>query len=742
MHTTCKNDVMDNAEEPVAAGPSDQDAEQTATSTTVDSQEGGTRRRPMFAVLLCAPIVLIALAFGGWSYFSSTQLTDVIAAPGVPEAPKLTAAGPDQVVYRVDPYRSSVAYEVEETLAGNSNTARGETSGIAGDILVDSANPQASTIGEIVVNVEQLKSDQTIRDNRLRHDFLQSTRYPLARLTTTSVTGFPAVIDEGSEYELQVTSDLTVRDITKSYTYTAKVTRSGDSLRVFATIDTKLSDFGIGPISLGPLVSTGNDAKLIVEIDARDVAAEPLGGELATGPESSVTHPTEGPSFAADVQPILEKNCASCHVPGESGSQVWTMATAGDAATAGKGLQLVTSTGYMPPWPASDAGIPLQHPRKLSDEDVKTIADWAAVDAPLDVDPSTKIEPAPDELEAQFAIREDKVLAGNEPYLGSTDLKNDYRCQVLDPQLTSTTFVTGFEFRPDQRENVHHALGFKVDKAIIPQMQELDDKDPGAGWQCFAGMSGPGGMQSADGATPGSQLIMGWVPGQRPHKLPEGSGIKMAAGDVIVVQTHYHFPRTPQPDRSTLAIEISDRTDLDEVVTQTYLGPAEIPCAPDEQGPLCDRDTVIERLTSSYGPTAAGIPNGLMLLCRKTLADFKDLEGNIARSSCDQRVRLDGELIGVHGHEHEIGATFRMTLNPGTPEEKVLLDIPDWDFKWQLVYAPEEKIMMKKGDVLRIECSWDRSLIKSAEPTYITWAEGTEDEMCYSAVTTRVSKAP
>ena len=708
----------------------------------VEPGDGQRRRRRLPAVLLCSPIVLIALAFGGWSYFSSTQLSEVIAAPGVPDAPKLAPTGPDEVVYRIDAYRSSVSYEVEEILAGKSNTARGTTSGIAGDIRVDNTDPDASTIGEIVVNVEQLKSDQTLRDNRLRHDFLQSTEYPLATLTTTSVTGFPDAIVDGVEYDLQVTSDLKVRDITKPYTFAAKATRSGESLRISATIETKLSEFGIGPISLGPLVSTGNDAKLIIEIDARDIDGDPVEGELATGPETSVAHPTEGPSFSTDVQPILERNCASCHTPGESGSQVWTLATAADASAAGRGLELVTSTGYMPPWPASDVGIPLQHPRKLSDADVKTIADWAAADAALDVDPTTKIEASPDELEGQYAIRDDLVLAGAEPYLGSTELKNDYRCQVLDPGFTVPTFITGFEFRPDQRENVHHALGFKVDRAILAEMKDLDAKDPGAGWQCFAGMSGPGGMQSADGTTPGSQLMMGWVPGQRPHKLPDGAGIKMEAGDVIVVQTHYHFPRNPKPDNSKLAIEVSNQTDLDEVITQTYLGPAEIPCAPDEQGPLCDRNTVLERLTADYGPTAAGIPNGLMLLCRKTLDDFKDAPGGIARSSCDQRVRTDGQLLGVHGHEHEIGDSFRMTLNPGTPEEKVLLDIPDWDFKWQLVYAPEETIMLKKGDVLRIECSWDRSLIKSAQPAYITWAEGTEDEMCYSAITTRLPKGP
>jgi hypothetical protein len=79
-----------------------------------------------------------------------------------------------------------------------------------------------------------------------------------------------------------------------------------------------------------------------------------------------------------------------------------------------------------------------------------------------------------------------------------------------------------------------------------------------------------------------------------------------------------------------------------------------------------------------------------------------------------------------------------MTLNPGTPDEVVLLDIPKWEFDWQLDYRPIETIVLDDDDVIRVECSWDRSLLDDdAEPRYIMWAEGTADEMCYSQIVTR-----
>ena len=96
-----------------------------------------------------------------------------------------------------------------------------------------------------------------------------------------------------------------------------------------------------------------------------------------------------------------------------------------------------------------------------------------------------------------------------------------------------------------------------------------------------------------------------------------------------------------------------------------------------------------------------------------------------------------GKIVSMTGHMHEIGASIRLTLNPDTPNEVILLDIPTWSFEWQLGYAPVDDIVITTDDVIRIECSWDRSLRFDPDPKYITWAEGTTDEMCYSSITTR-----
>jgi hypothetical protein len=88
---------------------------------------------------------------------------------------------------------------------------------------------------------------------------------------------------------------------------------------------------------------------------------------------------------------------------------------------------------------------------------------------------------------------------------------------------------------------------------------------------------------------------------------------------------------------------------------------------------------------------------------------------------------------------HLLGASIRLTLNPGTSSAKVLLDIPRWDFRWQNAYTLAEPIQARPGDVVRVTCRHDvgkrvHALHTGhpipATPRYVLWGEGTTDEMC------------
>lgn len=668
-------------------------------------------------------VVLLLGGAAAWVYYTQIRVPYVEVSFAVPSAPELAASGSDEQVFRIDAPRSEVSYEVQENLAGVSNTAVGTTQGIAGDIRIDHADPAASEVGQIVVNVAQFTSDETLRDQRLQHDFLEADRHPLAVFEPTEIDGLPDAIEDGAEHDITITGDLTVKEITESVTLEGTARIEDDELHLEATAELLMSTYDVGPISLIGFVTTDDEVLLHFDVVAVDAESHQQPSLVNTPDDVETTG--DGPSFADEVQPILEQNCATCHEQDGLGSHYWLLEEAGDATEVASGLGLVVESEFMPPWPATDEGIDLQHDRSLSDDDIATLVAWADAGGPLDVDADSPVEAVEDDDVPE--LDRDVVLPLAEPYQGSVDIRNDYRCFVLDPELTETTWFSGYAFEPDVDEIVHHATAFR---APADTREDLDARDAaderGPGWDCIA----PEG---------GTSQFAAWAPGQDPTVFPEGSAMRFEPGDVMVVQIHYHYGHSAPPDQSQLVLDTVDEDagEPDEVDFTVYLAPAEIPCPEGETNPECDRDVVLDELIEDYGPIGAVIPGALMNQCGAELSDFEDMTDGTADASCEHRVRAPGELLAVFGHMHEIGKTFRMTLNPDTPDEKILLDIDEWDFGWQLNYEPAEEIHLERGDTLRMECSWDRARMPNAPMRYVTWAEGTEDEMCYSTLTTR-----
>ena len=465
-------------------------------------------------------------------------------------------------------------------------------------------------------------------------------------------------------------------------------------------------------------------------VPADDVATEaPAEADAPDEPEPAPQPEVEpvvfDDNFGESIAPILANNCASCHNANGPGSSHWQLLTAQDAVDTSQVIASFVTSRFMPPWPAGDLSVAFHEDRSLSQDEIDALVSWSAAGGEIDVDPATPIESPNGVVELDDL---DLSLEPVEPYDGSPAILDDYRCVVYDPQITEPTVLSGFNFVPDQTEVVHHAIGNLVSanrRADVDARAAADTT--GAGFSCF-------GLPIQD------EIVVAWAPGQNPTQYPENSGIVMQPGDFFLVQIHYHFEVDAPADRSLLELDFSDDIapdDLKQIRIAEYVAPAEIPCSVDESGPLCDRDTAIERAVELYGDAGASA-DLFNLLCGVTPADFAHMTDGLASSSCDLEMYEFGEIVSVFGHMHEIGTTFRMTLNPGTPDETVLLDIPDWDFDWQFNFEPVDSIVVTPGDVVRIECAWDRALIKPGEePRYIFWSDGTTDEMCFSNIVTR-----
>jgi hypothetical protein len=70
-------------------------------------------------------------------------------------------------------------------------------------------------------------------------------------------------------------------------------------------------------------------------------------------------------------------------------------------------------------------------------------------------------------------------------------------------------------------------------------------------------------------------------------------------------------------------------------------------------------------------------------------------------------------------------------------KEKVLLDVPQWDFHWQGAYELQQPVPVKSGDSVTVTCTWDNTAAHQPElrgvraaPHDVYWGEKTTDEMC------------
>ena len=476
-----------------------------------------------------------------------------------------------------------------------------------------------------------------------------------------------------------------------------------------------------------------------------DAGAEPGDGsaEAAEGPVAPETAPTEeavdaaAASFSSIVMPILENWSASCHGAGGPGAVHMELTTAADATTYADDIALQTVARVMPPWPASHLSLEFQDNYSLTDDEIEVVTSWAEAGGPIDVEPTTPIEPT-----RQLARIEDPdlvVTSAGGPYTGSPMRPDDYRCLIFDPEVTEPEWMLASHFEPDQVVNVHHGIFSLASGELREQAERWDALEQGPGWTCYGGT----GLSTADG---GYEFgIGGWAPGANPSVQPDGYAIPLRPGDFFVIQIHYHYEELPeQGDLSRMVFDLASDEEITAqpggtYKTQTgmlYLGPAEIPCYADDTDPLCDRDAAIERLRDLYGNFGASLPDGMLNQCGSTPEDYADMTDGRASSTCDLPVRNPGRVTSVTGHMHELGESIRLTLNPDTPEEQILLDIPNWQFEWQLHYRPVDELILDEDDVIRIDCSWDRARNPFDARGYILWSEGTGDEMCYSSITT------
>lgn len=335
----------------------------------------------------------------------------------------------------------------------------------------------------------------------------------------------------------------------------------------------------------------------------------------------------------------------------------------------------------------------------MSDESIALLRAWvesgAAEGEPVDdlqVPDSGTLEGAIEYQTPNFA----PVIQG-----GELAVSDEYRCFLIDPELASDQFLTGYEVIPGNDALVHHLLVMPVNPMLdvgggmtnLDVMDALDAKSPDRdGWGCF-GAAGEGVDISGIPVT--------WAPGQGVVDYPEGTGVRIRQNDLLVVQIHFNLedPRSAgQTDQSTFKLRLED-----SVAREGFF---DLP------------DGFLDTLGEPGGPELA--PG------QSAVTYTWDLKGS------DYFITQAGsvDIYGVFPHMHELGRRMDATIIRGNGDTACAAEVANWDFDWQLYYFYETPIAFAAEDTLRVTCEYNTESVD--EPVRPGW--GTRNEMCLFGV--------
>jgi peroxiredoxin len=185
--------------------------------------------------------------------------------------------------------------------------------------------------------------------------------------------------------------------------------------------------------------------------------------------------------------------------------------------------------------------------------------------------------------------------------------------------------------------------------------------------------------------TEGGNFFAVYVPGNNVLRFPEGLAKAIPAGATLHFQMHYTPSGTATRDQTELGLIFAKTPPKHEVRVAAVPAPIDIP--PGE-------------------------------------ADYRT-RGKIP-------VPFDAKIMSFMPHMHVRGKSYRYELQLPRGQTNVLLDVPRYDFNWQIQYRLAEYIDAPAGSTLRGFASYDNSTNNPANPdpkAQVKWGEQTDDEM-------------
>ena len=393
------------------------------------------------------------------------------------------------------------------------------------------------------------------------------------------------------------------------------------------------------------------------------------------------TDAANGPTFYKDVLPILQKNCQSCHRPGQVAP--FSMLTYESTRPWARDIKNRVMARQMPPWFADPHYGPYANDASLEQEDIDTLARWADTGAHAgdEKDAPPPVEWAP----AGWTVAPDIIVRGM-PFSVPAHVKNnviEWATYVVPSGLTKDTWVSSIEIKPSDLSVTHHICITFVEhdptvRYYEPVWAEKVRNDNGVEIHS-TGNSTP---RVRRGAAPLRNVTSAggfdgcYVPGRALEDYRIFDSAKLIpAGSDLAIQIHY----TPNG---------KDAIDTPEIgMTVAKTPPQKIYISSDTSAP--------------GNPRVFAIPPN---------------DPDWASPPAQVTFTADCELVWMMPHMHLRGKDMTYTLVFPDGRQQVVLSVPHYDFNWQLGYILKEPVKIPKGTKLIVNAHYDNSAANKFNP--------------------------
>ena len=407
-------------------------------------------------------------------------------------------------------------------------------------------------------------------------------------------------------------------------------------------------------------------------------ATDPMGCLLEWAPSSTTISATDAPVFHGEVEKVFREHCTDCHQRG--GNAPFALVTYENVRRRARMIGEVVDERRMPPWSANPAHGRFANDPSLSREDIAKVTRWIDAGMPAG-DVAKALPPLPPRDEWQ--IGKPDVIFETEPFEVAAEGQVPYRYVQIPTNLAEDRWVEATQILSTSPEVVHHVLIF-IEKAAAPApgvtrpwtpkfdplslLEGVESKDRLWWIIRFApyitkdmNVGGGGGLNGSFATTLSAGRGLVYPPG-RAKLLP--------AGARVVLQIHYTPDGTKRETKTRLGLRFAKQPPTEPVDSR------------------------------SLATVAFEIPPG-------------DPNYKVTATKVLPR---DATLLSMRPHMHLRGKSFRYVAEFPDGKEEVLLDVPKWDFEWQVEYVLAEPRLLPKGTRLRAIATYDNSAANPANP--------------------------